>query len=217
MEFVSYRKYKTKEETLFLKDLLISNQIEYYVEDISPAFDITFTGGTELEDKFVIKIKASDFKKVDELLGEIARQNSELLDKNHYLFDFSDDELFEILENYNEWSEADYQSARKILAERGEKISNQKLQELKDIKNAKLRKPEKGHKVWLIFGYISAILGGWLGIFIGYYHFNFKKTIPTGEKIYVFDVKTRKTGLRIFYTGIISFPIWIFLWIFDFI
>ncbi len=216
MEFITYRKYKSEEEAFELIDLLKSNDIEYTAENIAPAIDITFTGGTELEDKIAIKLKSSDFEKVDSILNDIATENIDLVGKDHYLYNFSDDELFEILENYNEWSSTDFVLAQKILTDRGKQVSNEKVQELKDKKSAELRKPEEGHKGWLIFGYISAILGGFLGIFIGYYHFTFKKSIPTGEKVYAYDAKTRKTGLRIFYIGIVAFASWIIIWILDF-
>jgi hypothetical protein len=216
MELVTYRKYKTEEEAIELIDLLKSNDIDCHVENISSSFDITFTGGTGLEDKIAIKLKTSDFEKADNLLHRIASENIDLVDKDHYLFDFSDDELFEILENYNEWGKTDYVLAQKLLKERGKDISDEQVQELKNKKNTELRQPEKGHKGWLIFGFISAVLGGLLGIFIGYHHFKFKKSIPTGEKVYAYDAETRKTGLRIFYVGMIAFILWLIVWLLDF-
>ncbi|MCK4663414.1 MAG: hypothetical protein KAT68_11150 [Bacteroidales bacterium] len=216
MELVTYRKYRTEEEAIALIDILKYNDIEYYIENISPAVDITFTGGTELEDKIAIKLKSTDFEKIDSLLSKIATDNIDMVDKDHYLFDFSDDELFEILGNYNEWSKTDFVLAQKILNERGKDISDEKVQELKNKKISELRQPEKGHKGWLIFGFVSAILGGLLGIFIGYHHFKFKKSIPTGEKVYAYDTETRRTGLRIFYIGLIAFIFWIIIWILDF-
>ncbi len=216
MDLITYRKYKTEEEAISLIELLKSNDIEYFVENISPAVDITFTGGMELEDKIAIKLKSTDFENVDSLLSKIATNNIDLVDKDHYLFDFSDDELLEILENYNEWSETDIVLAQKILNDRGKGISDEKVLELKNKKISKLRQPEKGLKGWLIFGFVSAILGGLLGIFIGYHHFKFKKSIPSGERVYAYDTKTRRTGLRIFYTGLFAFIFWIIIWILDF-
>jgi hypothetical protein len=216
MELITYKKFKTQEEANELIDLLKSNNIDYFVENISPSVDITFTGGTELDDKIAIKLKSTDFEKVDSLLNTIATENIGLVDKDHYLFDFSNDELYEILENFNEWSKTDFVLAQKILNDRGENISDEKVQELKIKKIDELRQPEKGHKGWLIFGFISAILGGLLAIFIGYHHFRFKKSIPTGEKVYAYDTKTRKTGLRIFFVGVIALIFWIIIWLIDF-
>lgn len=216
MEFVTYKKFKSEDESGELIDLLKSNNIEYQIENISSAIDITFTGGTELEDKLALKISSSDFEKVDSLLKKIAIENIDLVEKGYYLYDFSNEELIEILENFNDWSNTDLVLAHKILNDRGIDITNEKVQELKGKKIAELRKPEKGHKGWLIFGFVSAILGGFLGIFIGYHHFKFKKSIPTGEKLYAYDIETRKTGLYIFITGVIALLIWVIIWMLGF-
>jgi hypothetical protein len=216
MELATYRRFKTEEEAIELIDLLKSNDIDCHVENISPSVDITFTGGTELKDEIAIKLKSADFEKADNLLIKIATENLDLIDKDHYLFDFSDDELFEILESFNEWGKTDYALAQKLLNERGKNISDEQVQELKNKKLDELRQPEKGHKGWLIFGFISAILGGLFGIFIGYHHFKFKKSIPNGEKVYAYDIETRKTGLRIFYIGVIALFFWLIVWMLDF-
>ena len=216
MELITYKKYRTAEDAIELIDLLKSNSIEYFVENISPSVDLTFTGGTELDDKIAIKLKSTDFEKIDNVLNRIATENIDFVDKNHYLFDFSDDELYEILENFNEWSKTDFILAQKILNDRGETISDAKVQELIDKKIEELKRPEKGHKGWLIFGFISAILGGLLGIFIGYHHFRFKKSIPTGEKVYAYDTETRRTGLQMYYVGVIALIFWIIFWSVDF-
>jgi hypothetical protein len=159
MEFQTYKKYKTEDESIMLLDLLKSNNIEYQIENIAPSVDITFTGGGEgLQDIIAIKLKSEDFSKVDNLLNDIAIKSLDLIGKDHYLYNFTNDELLEILENYDEWNRSDFALAKKILKDRGKEIAEDKVQELIDKKNAELRKPEKGNKAWLIFGYISAIL-----------------------------------------------------------
>jgi hypothetical protein len=72
---------------------------------------------------------------------------------------------------------------------------------------------EKGHTGWLIFGFISAFLGGIFGIFIGWFHWSFKKTDLTGKQVYAYDYPTRKIGEKIFWIGIVSLIVWIFIWI----
>lgn len=215
MELVTYKKFKTEEEAVPLVDILKSNDISYQTENISAAVDMTFTGGTELEDKIAIKLKAADFERVGALFHKIAMDNLDLVENDHYLFDFSNEELYEILENYNEWSKTDFILAQKILADRGQGVSDEEVQELRNKKIESLRKAEKGHRGWLIFGFISAIFGGLLGAFIGYHHFKFKKTIPTGERVYAYDAQTRKRGLHIFYVGVVALIFWVFVWFMD--
>ncbi|PXX95442.1 hypothetical protein DF185_22255 [Marinifilum breve] len=215
MELVTYKKFKTEEEAIPLLEILKLNVIPYETENIASAVDITFTGGTELEDKIAIKLKVADFERVDALFHKIAVDNLNLVDKEHYLFDFTNEELYDVLENYNEWSKTDFLLAQKLLNDRGQAVSNEEVQELRNKKIEKLRQAEKGHRGWLIFGFISAVFGGILGIFIGYHHFKFKKTIPTGERVYAYDVQTRKKGLQIFYVGVVAFVFWLFVWFLD--
>lgn len=215
MEIVTYKKFKTKADAFELIELLNANGIEYYMEDITASYDMTFTGGAELDDKFVLKLKSTDFEKVDKMLNAIAAENIDLVVKDHYLFDFSDDELYGILEKFNEWSITDVMLAQKILNERGKNVSNESVQEIKNKRIDELRKPEKGHKGWLLFGFVSAFFGGLVGILIGHHHFRSKKTIPTGEKVFTYDAETRKIGLIIFCLGIVAFFIWIIIYMLD--
>lgn len=214
MEIATYRKYRTEEEASVLIELLQTASIEYLVEDISAPVDITFTGGTKLEDKVAIKLKSSDFEKADRLLSDIAKESIESVSEDHYLFEFTNEELFDVLENYTEWGETDFILAQNILKERGNDISAEKVLELKNKKIFELSQPEKGNNSWLYFGFFSALFGGVLGVFIGYHHYRFKKTIPTGEKVYAYDEETRKTGKQIYYLGLVAVAVWLIVWLF---
>jgi len=216
MEYLTYKKFKTREEATCLIENLESNNVPYQLEDISPVYDITYTGGTELEDKIALKIKDSDFDVVDHILEKIAENNMYLIEKDHYLYEFSNMELIEILEKYDEWSKTDYLAARKILKERGKAFSDNEIQKFKEKRIEKLSQPEKGNTGWLIFGFISAVMGGLLGIFIGHHHCYFKKQLPTGERVYAYNELARRIGFKIYSVGIISFIFWVILWLITF-
>lgn len=214
MEFLTYKKYKSQEESSFLTDLLEKNKLEFRVVNIAPSLDITFTGYNEFDDKIAIKLKPEDFIKANELLVKNADSVIDTLDKDHYLFGFSDEELIEILERFDEWSETDFLLAKKILLQRGHKITSENIEKLRCDRIEELKQPEKGQKGWMLFGFICAAFGGLLGIFIGYFHFRFKKRILTGERVYAYDLKTRKLGLRMLIIGAISLSIFIFSMLF---
>ena len=58
-----------------------------------------------------------------------------------------------------------------------------------------------------IIGYITAILGGWLGIVIGIYIANTKIVDSSGEKIYKYDQPSRNRGYLIIvlsFVGIVT-------------
>ena len=123
------------------------------------------------------------------------------------MFDFTNDELYDVLLKYDEWSEFDYALAKKILIERGEKINQEILDSLKSERVNEMNKPEPSQKYWIIAGYIFSILGGFLGLIIGYFIWTSKKSLPNGEKIYSYSDSDRKNGKYIFYIGLIIFPI----------
>ena len=77
-----------------------------------------------------------------------------------------------------------------------------------------LKEPQKAESGWLAVGYIAMIFGGFVGIFMGYYLSQFKKMIPDGEKVYVYDEMARKNGKIMFYLSIISVIVWFVIYLF---
>lgn len=77
-------------------------------------------------------------------------------------------------------------------------MKKQRLQELE--------KPDENQRPWIIAGYIFALLGGFLGIIIGYFLWTSKKTLPDGRKVYSYNQKDRMQGKYIFFIALIIFP-----------
>ena len=211
-KFITFQKFNSMEGAEGLISSLKDNGVNVQIEAASPPVDLTFSGST-LQNEIRIKIKQSDFETANQFLEKQAEQLVDKFSDEHYLYGFTDDELIEIIEKPDEWSKVDYLLSQKILKKRGHEISKEKVEELQQKRIDELRKPEKGHKGWLIFGFISAILGGLLGIFLGWFHWTFKKTDPTGQRVYAYDQQTRKIGQGIFWIGLVSFIAWIIVWI----
>ena len=55
--------------------------------------------------------------------------------------------------------------------------------------------------------FMASLLGGFLGIIIGWYIWKSTKTLPDGNKVLSYNANDRKHGRIIFYLGIIIFPI----------
>jgi hypothetical protein len=207
MEFVTYKKYTSADEAAYLVTLLALNKIEYRMEDIPAEVDLP-AGSSEMEYKVEVKLKPEDFEIVEKLLSDEAIQDIDEVDKDYYLFEFTDEELTDIVINFDEWSPSDYNLAQKILKERGKEISKEKVDEYREKKLEILRKPLKGSQGWLIFGYISSLFGGFLGIFIGWSIITSRKTLPNGEVHHTYDEQTRTSGKNMFYLGVVAFIIW---------
>ena len=129
--YLTFQKFPNKESAIILESLLRINKIKYLLEDHSTSLYSNFLGNASIKE-FRIKIKNDDFEKADKLLLEIALKDLEQVNKSHYLFDFSDEELFEILTKKDDWSQYDYLLAQKILRERGKEINPEIIQLLKN-------------------------------------------------------------------------------------
>ena len=214
-EYSIFRKFPTLEQAIELRDLLKSNDIESILDDNVPPVDITFSGST-LNNQIEIRIKQSDFKMAEDLLEKDAEGLIDEIDKDYYLFKFTNEELYEILLKSDEWSALDYTLAQKILTQRGKPVDKDLLNSLKNERLKELAKPEGNQKPWIIGGYVFSFLGGFLGLIIGYFLWTSKKTLPNGEKVYSYSANDRKHGKYIFYIGLIITPITSFLKIFNF-
>ena len=200
-----FRKFPTLEQATELKDLLNENGIESILADNVPPVDVTFSGNT-LQNEIEIRIKQSDFKKAEDILEKNAEELIDQIDKDYYLFEFTDEELYEVLLKSDEWNAFDYTLAQKILKQRGKSVDKELLNSLKNERLKDLAKPEGNQKPWIIGGYVFSILGGFLGLIIGYFLWTSKKTLPNGQKVYSYSENDRKHGKYIFYIGLIIAP-----------
>ncbi|MEZ0129432.1 hypothetical protein AB9T88_06510 [Flavobacterium sp. LBUM151] len=208
--FIAFRNFPTLNQAKELELLLNQNNIQTVLGDNIPPLDVTFSGST-LQNQYEIKIDPSDFEKAEAVLEKDTENLLDTIDKDYYLLSFTNEELYEILLNSDEWNVFDYKLAQKLLTERGKTIDPEMLNSLKKERLKILAKPEENQKPWIIAGYIFALLGGGIGIVIGYSLWRSKKTLPNGERIYSYNAEDRKNGLIIFLISIIVFPISFFL------
>lgn len=200
-----FRKFPTLEQALELKELMNENGIDTIVDDNVPPVDITFSGSTLLNE-VEIRIKQTDFEKAESILEKSAKNIIDEIEKDYYLFEFTNEELYDILLKSDEWSSFDYTLSQEILKQRGKSIDTDLLNSLKKERLNHLAKPEANQKPWIIGGYVFSILGGFLGLIIGYFLWTSKKTLPNGQKVYSYSESDRKHGKYIFYIGLIIAP-----------
>lgn len=213
-EFITCKKFETSDEAAVLLEILKNNNIEFMLEDNSASDDVTSTYGSQVQGQYDVKIKQNDFEKVNKILEKEAAETAEKLPNDYYLYNFNVTELYEILDRFDEWNETDYLLAQKLLLQKGEQITEDVIRLKKEMRINQLKEPQKAEQGWLIFGYITMVLGGFFGIFIGYYLSQFKKMIPNGEKVYVYDETARKNGKIMFSLGIIFVIIWVVVYLF---
>ena len=209
-EFITFQKFNEQVSALELGKLLKENNIEYLLEDNSVNSD-PIMSNNEFSKDFRVKLQRKDFEKADNLLQQLSQAEIDEIDKNYYLFSFSDDELIDLIAKRDERSQFDFLLAQKLLKERGKEISPEMIEQIKKERIIELSKPEESQTSWIISGYVFALLGGLLGIFIGWYLSTHKKTLPNGNRIYVYSAIDRKHGSRILIVGVIFLTFWLIM------
>jgi len=210
MELVTYKKYFEQERVDALTQLLKENEIEFHVVEERESLDSLY-GDKHFPKQFFIKIKQEDFTKADAVLKELSLKELANVSKDHYLFEFNDEELFEILSKPDEWNEFDVELAKKILSDRGKTIHEDTLLLLKNKRIKELAKPEERQRTLVYAGYFFALLGGIIGAFIGWHLWTYEKVLPNGQRTYGFLSEDRTHGKIIFIVGIILFVFYVFI------
>jgi hypothetical protein len=206
-DFITFQKFNDQYSAKQFGKLLSDQNIKYVLEDNSLSFDPTFANnnfGTE----YCIKIKNDDFEKVNILLEEKSEIEISEIDKDYYLLSFSDEELIDVIAKSDEWNKFDVSLAKKLLRDRGQEITPLKIEEIKKQRITELSKPEKSQSGYIILGYITALLGGLLGVFVGWHLLTYKKVLPDGNRVYVYSENDRKQGNRILILGLVFFIFW---------
>lgn len=204
-EFLPFRKSLTKEQADSLAELFKANGIEFELVKFKSSLDGNFGGG-EVFPKYEIHLKGDDFEKATSLFEASMSSDLDSVPSDHYLFEFTSQELYDILLKPDEWGEFDYLLAQKILKDRGENISPELVSSLKRQRLEDLNRPEQSQKVWIYAGYFLSLMGGLIGVFIGWHMWKGKKVLPNGDKIHIYSAPDRRHGMFIFILGVIIFP-----------
>jgi len=191
-----------------LKEALEAAGMKVGLEDVSPSVDVTFAGNTH-EHQYLLKLRPDDFERADAVLEEQAQISADSLSADHYFRDFSDEELFELLEKYDEWSKEDQILAVRLLRERGRALSDEDVAEIKAERLASLRRPEVGKPCAVTIGFAAALAGGIIGLLMGWTFWKSTKTDPTGRRYPLYDDPTRRRGRLIFWISAVTSAIFV--------
>ena len=129
-EFVLFKRFTDAGQAKELAEELASKGIECQLIDDSLSKEITFSTNSEL------LIRPSDFEKANKILDKKADELLVKIDKKHYLYEFTNDELYDILAKPDTWNSLDYKLAQQILKERGQEINEDLLKSLKQTRAA---------------------------------------------------------------------------------
>jgi hypothetical protein len=218
MKFLTYRQFPEREQAENFAAILKENGIPFTITEDRDNLDSIY-GDRQFQRMFLVKVRDTDFEKTDKALLEKNQHSLEDVEPDHYLFSFSDEELYEIIARRDEWNEFDFLLAQKILRDRGREVNESTVSTLRAKRIEELAKPDKNQGIWIYAGYFSACAGGLLGIFIGWHLRTFKKTLPDGTRVHVYTDKDRKHGSIILAVGITMTAIWSWFgygfWLYD--
>src|SRR5476651_2380419 len=107
-EFLTFRKFNDPALASDLIALLDENHIEYQTEQNSLVGNPLLVSGGEATEEWTIKLRQPDFDKVNTLLVADEAKAIDEVEKDYYLFDFTNEELREVLIKADEWSAFDF-------------------------------------------------------------------------------------------------------------
>lgn len=200
VQFLTFQTFSDIELANVLTEKLANNNIEFRIEKILPLLDSAILGQSSLPE-IAVKLHPDEFLKAHKVLEEYYKMQIEAVEKDYYLFDFTNDELFEIITKPDEWGPLDYQLAQKILIDRGQKINEEVTEKLKTIRIQELAKPGKASNSLIVLGYCFFIFAGIVTILTGRYLVNDKKTLPDGQLVFSFSENDRRQGKRMIKIG----------------
>ncbi len=197
--FETYSTFYSLEESHDLTSLLREHDIEHKIEQNHESSLGSFYVGNSGAPKYALKIKSNDFQKLNNLLGT----NNEGLNEQHYFNQYSNEELIEVISEFDKWISSDIEYALFLLKSRGNELSDDEVEKIKQ-KRIKELKQTKSAPTWqLVTGYLAALVGLLfiLAPVMGWSFMTLKKTLPTGEKVFVYDGKSRKQGMYLMVIG----------------
>ncbi|MFT5861189.1 MAG: hypothetical protein ACI865_003310 [Flavobacteriaceae bacterium] len=208
---ITLRSFASLDDAQELVVLLKENDIYAEIaKDSGGNLDKSFEGETMLQG-FEVVISPEDKTFVEKILREKAEQLMADIPTDYYLFQFSEDELIDVIVKNNEWSAFDVALSQKILSDRGIDLKSLNISEKREARIEELSEPEGGQTFWIILGYLFALLGGFFGLLIGYFLWKTMRKIPDGTKVHNYHETVRSHGKNIFFISLVIFPIAVFL------
>lgn len=199
-EFLTFSKFYTKEEAEAFAALLDSNNILFDAERLTAQLDKIYLG-EDSEPRYLVKVQKEDFAKVESLMKSEMEKQVDHLPDNYYLFQFSNEELTEVIRKPDEWNHLDQLLARKLLMQR--KVDVDSITEGTVFSQEDLYVPARIETGWLVLAYLVAVLIPFAGIPLGLLMFTGKKTLKDGTKVPLFDQWTLNQGWILFTVGLL--------------
>ena len=184
--------------------LLEAHKIAYKLQDTSKDFDVSFAHN-EAKNSFLIMLNPNDFDKASLLLEENVKLEMNTINSQHPFFNFTTEELKDVVKNYDEWYPADVKLARQLLEKENIVVEDSEIKGQQNKKMIVAQTPEKSSLLTLAMGYTFCLMGGLAGIGIAIFLMIGKRTMPDGTKNYIYSKSDRAHGFYMLVAGAFIF------------
>jgi hypothetical protein len=210
-QFETFLSFSDSELAVIIAEKLKDKNVHFLVERSKPLLDTSMVD-TSINQNIHVKLQRQDFERAHIILEDYYKGQLGNIDKDYYLFSFSNDELKDIISKPDEWGHFDYQLAQKLLKERGDEISEETITKMKSQRMKQLAEPEKASGLLIFFGYCFIPFGIIVGYIIGRHLFYSTRTLPNGQMVFTYQDSDRKHGNRIIIIAGIFFMVSIVFW-----
>jgi hypothetical protein len=196
-ELLTFKRFNDKELAEDFADVLENKSIAYHIEEDTLVFDPSYAFSPHNKEYF-LKIRQQDFPKANAAYDQYFESQLEKIPSDYYLFQFDNEELKEIVAKPDEWGSLDYQLAQKLLKERGEEMTTEDIDDLKKSRLEELARPEKEPATSILLVYFISLFFYPFGIITGWIWAFSKRTLPSGERIHIYNQQVQKHGRIVF-------------------
>ncbi len=185
-QFLVFQQFSDAAVADAVASVLKQNGIEFLLSDNHKILDPAYTNNALTVD-ISLQIKKDDFIKARTCLEEFYKTQVDNVDEDYYLFQFTDEELMELVAASDEWGYLDYQLALKILKDRGIEISPGVIDLLKSRRIKELEKPDHVPYMFCTLGIFRPYWVVFLALLLGW-------ALPITKKHYPTDKEYTRTG-----------------------
>jgi hypothetical protein len=201
-QYLTFKTFPDSNTAQDFATVLQQADIPYTIEEDAVVFDPSYANNQFNKD-YHLKVRPQDFGSANQVLDDYYKAQLDKVEKDYYLFSFTDEELQEILAKPDEWGHFDYQLAKKLLAERGKEVRPEQTQKLWNRRVEELAAPEGVKSSSIVINYFVAFFFFPVGLFIGWHWMSAKKTLPDGERVLMYSYHVQQHGMRIFVIAIV--------------
>lgn len=116
-KYVLLEKFNLEDAANDFMKILVLDNIDFIIEDTSFSKDVFGSAGVTQE--FLVKVNKQHYDRAVKFVQSYLVIEVQKIESDYYLFDFSNEELYELLATKHEWSRFDVLLAKKILKDRG--------------------------------------------------------------------------------------------------